>query len=185
MEKTCIQVYAFRRLVIIAESEEGDMKDPSRKQNGSMLSIKSENNLSRSKGEIIMMTERWSILYTSNGNHNSQFKFPEGGWCCYRVGMYDSRDIMCDDPRPHWDRSGEYMIGMMKEGARDSSDAYFTIYCDKAWMNRIVYNLQQGQFKSVEALERAATAEGKKRGTYEKHYNIVKGSVTLREEAAA
>lgn len=132
-----------------------------------------------------MTTERWSTLYTSNKDQNCQFKFPEGGWCCYCVGLYDSRGIMCDDPRPHWDRTGEYMIQLMKEGARDTSDAYFNIYCDKTWMNRIVYNLQHGQFKSVEALERAATTEGKKRGTYEKRYNIVKGSVTLREEAAA
>lgn len=126
------------------------------------------------------MTEKWVSAYTKNGKHSDQHQFKDGSWVYFMRGVYDGRDIMSDCVRPSWESSGEYMICLVPAGKRHGSDHDFVVYTDKEWANRIVYNLQQGRFQTIEELKKALRAEGKKQGTYEKTYGICKERVVLK-----
>lgn len=126
------------------------------------------------------MTEKWVPAYTKNKNHSDRYSFKDGSWAYFMRGVYDSRDIMSDCVRPSWDLSGEYMICLVPADKIHGSDNDFTAYVDKNWANRIVYNLQQGRFNTLEELKKALRAEGKKQGTYRQTYGICKETVTLK-----
>lgn len=118
------------------------------------------------------MTEKWVNTYV-------QYQFKDGSWVNFAKGLYDSTNIMSDCVRPSWDKSGEYRIELVPSGKRTNWDADFVVITNKDWANKIYYNLTHSIFDTMEAFKETLRYEGKKAGTYERRYNIIKESVRL------